>query len=139
MDLSEVKDEVFSKRMMGDGYAVLPETNDVYSPVTGQVMTIFPTKHAIGIRTSYGVEVLIHIGIDTVDLEGLPFKLYIKEGQIVDQQTKLLTVDLAFLEQKGKNSAVIVLLTNSDMLKKIRLTNVEQVTAGSEIGSAELK
>lgn len=81
IDLPEIKDEVCSKRMMGDGYAVLPETNDDY-PV--QVITIFPTKRAIGIRTNDGVEVLINIRIDTVDLDGLPFKLYGK-SLIVEQ------------------------------------------------------
>lgn len=82
--MPEIKDEVCSKRMMGDGYAVLPETNDDYSPVIVQVMTIFPTKRAIGIRTNDGVEVLINIRIDTVDLDGLPFKLYGK-SLIVEQ------------------------------------------------------
>ena len=79
--ISEVADPVFSEKMMGDGFAVLPEANEVFAPISGTILNVFPTKHAIGIQTDNGLEVLLHMGINTVDLKGEPFTLYVEEGQ----------------------------------------------------------
>ena len=79
-DISQVNDEVFSQKMMGEGFAVKPENGKIYSPVTATVVSIFKTKHAVGLKTESGLEVMLHLGIDTVELEGKPFTLKVKEG-----------------------------------------------------------
>lgn len=79
-EITEVADPVFSQKMMGDGYAVVPSNEKVYAPITGKVTSIFETQHAIGLLTNEGLEVLVHMGLDTVDLKGIPFKIYVKEG-----------------------------------------------------------
>lgn len=81
--LSEVSDDVFSQKMLGDGFAVKPTGQEVVAPVSGTITTLFPTKHAIGIKTAEGLEVLIHLGIDTVELKGEPFKLFAEQGDSV--------------------------------------------------------
>ena len=81
--ISEVADPVFSEKMMGDGFAVLPEANEVFAPISGTILNVFPTKHAIGIQTDNGLEVLLHMGINTVDLKGEPFTLYVADMIVV--------------------------------------------------------
>ena len=81
--LSEVSDDVFSQKMLGDGFAVKPTGQEVVAPVSGTITTLFPTKHAIVIKTAEGLEVLIHLGIDTVELKGEPFKLFAEQGDSV--------------------------------------------------------
>ena len=81
--LSEVSDPVFAQKMMGEGSAILPEDNRVLAPVSGTLTTVFPTKHAYGIKTDDGLEVLIHIGIDTVELNGEHFDVHVKQGDTV--------------------------------------------------------
>ncbi|MDG3374879.1 glucose PTS transporter subunit IIA, partial [Vibrio parahaemolyticus] len=78
--ITEVGDEVFSQKMMGDGFAVIPESGEIFAPVAGKVTSVFPTKHAIGLVTDSGIEVLVHMGIDTVQLNGEPFTVFVKEG-----------------------------------------------------------
>ncbi|MFK5280126.1 PTS glucose transporter subunit IIA, partial [Lacticaseibacillus paracasei] len=75
MPLDDVTDDVFSQKMMGDGFAIQPEESQIVSPVSGTVSTVFPTKHAIGITTPEGLDVLVHMGLDTVELDGKPFKV----------------------------------------------------------------
>ncbi|MGY3765099.1 PTS system trehalose-specific EIIBC component [Vagococcus vulneris] len=136
--ISKVNDQVFSEKMMGDGYAVLPEKNDIHSPVAGHVTNIFPTQHAIGITTDSGIEVLLHMGLDTVDLNGEPFKLFIEEGQKVTQETRVAEMDLKAIKEKGKGIDVVVVLTNMDKVPKIDLTKTGKVTAEAVIGSADV-
>lgn len=81
--ITAVKDPVFSSKMMGDGFAVEPENGNVYAPVSGIVTSVFPTKHAFGLLTDSGLEVLVHIGLDTVALNGVPFSVKVAEGQRV--------------------------------------------------------
>lgn len=112
-DLSEVDDEVFSKKIMGEGFAVEPDSNKIYSPVNGQVVSIFNTKHAIGFKTVEGLEVLLHLGIDTVDLEGKPFTIKINEGDQVTPTTELVEMDRKQVTDAGKKTTVITVITNS--------------------------
>ena len=83
INIEDVKDPVFSQKMMGDGFAVEPENGHIVSPVAGKVTSVFPTKHALGLVTDNGLEVLVHIGLDTVSLEGKPFEVKVSEGQTV--------------------------------------------------------
>ncbi|EST03165.1 PTS transporter subunit IIABC [Lactobacillus crispatus] len=113
-DLTQVSDEVFSKKMMGEGFAIEPADGNVYSPVAGTIESIFKTKHAIGIKTAEGLEVLLHLGLDTVELEGKPFTMHIKEGDQVTTDTLLATVDLEQIKDVGKDPIVLTLITNTN-------------------------
>ncbi|MGH2214059.1 PTS sugar transporter subunit IIA, partial [Enterococcus faecalis] len=81
--ISEVPDDVFSAKMMGDGFAVVPTDGEVSTPVAAKITSIFPTKHALGIQTDSGIVVLLHMRLDTVELQGGPFTLHVEEGQVV--------------------------------------------------------
>lgn len=85
MPITDVKDDVFSTKMLGDGYAIKPKDNHIYAPIDGTISTLFPTKHAIGIKTEQGLEVLIHLGLDTVELKGAPFTVDVKQGDKVEK------------------------------------------------------
>jgi PTS system N-acetylglucosamine-specific IIC component len=119
--ITEVGDPVFSEKMMGDGYAVLPESGEIFAPVEGTILNIFPTKHALGIATATGIEVLLHMGIDTVSLNGAPFELFVKEGQKVARGQLIAKVDLAALKAAGKKNDMIVVLTNADKVERLNV------------------
>lgn len=112
--LEDVPDEVFSTKMMGEGFAINSTDGAVFSPVSGTITTVFPSKHAIGIKTSNGVEVLVHMGIDTVALNGQGFEVFVKEGDKVSVETKLAQMDLAYIRNQGKETMIIVVITNMD-------------------------
>lgn len=111
--LEEVKDEAFASGTLGSGVAVLPSEGTVYSPIEGQISMIYPTGHAIGITTKSGRDILIHIGIDTVKLEGKGFKTYVKKGDMVLPGDRLVDVDLNLVEENGYDTSIIVLVLNT--------------------------
>ena len=111
--ISEVDDQVFASKMMGEGFAVLPSDGTIKAPISGIVKMIAPTKHAIGIVADDGMELLLHLGIDTVDLNGEPFPLTIKEGETLQQGQVIGTIDLNQIEVKGKDATVMVIITDS--------------------------
>lgn len=113
-DLTQVSDEVFSKKMMGEGFAIEPADGQIYSPITGTVMSVFKTKHAIGIQTKEGLEVMLHMGLDTVELEGKPFTVHVKEGDKVTTDTLVATVDLEQIKDARKDSIILTLITNTN-------------------------
>lgn len=115
MPLEDVQDGVFSMKMLGDGFAVKPEEGQVFSPIQGEVIHVFPTLHAIGLRTKKGTEILVHMGIDTVELEGKPFQVYVKAGDQVTIDTLLASVDLQMILTMGKRTEIIVVNTNKNM------------------------
>jgi PTS system N-acetylglucosamine-specific IIC component len=117
--ITEVGDAVFSEKMMGDGYAVMPTTGEIFAPVEGTILNIFPTKHALGIVTATGIEVLLHMGIDTVALKGKPFELFVKDGQKVARGQLIAKVDLAELAANGKKNDMIVVFTNMDKVAQL--------------------
>lgn len=119
--IEKVSDEVFSQKMMGDGYAVLPTNGQIFTPVAGKVLNVFPTKHALGIQMSNGLEVLLHMGIDTVRLKGEPFTLYVTEGQEIQRGQLIADVDLAALKANDCPTDMIVVFTNSDHLANFSL------------------
>ena len=109
--IEDVSDPVFSQKMMGDGYGIEPTNGEIYSPIKGEVVSVFPTKHALGLKTDNGIEVLVHIGIDTVELEGSPFEVFVSEGDKVTKDTLLANVDLEALKELEKSDTVIMLMT----------------------------
>lgn len=136
--IEEVSDEVFSQKMMGDGYAVIPTNGKIFSPVNGEVVSIFPTKHAIGLKMANGLEILLHMGIDTVELNGAPFEIKVTEGQKVTPETLIAEVDLEALKSNGKDNAMIVVITNMDQVKDLQLSADKEVNAGEEIGEVHV-
>lgn len=130
--LSEVSDDVFSQKMLGDGFAVKPTGQEVVAPVSGTITTLFPTKHAIGIKTVEGLEVLIHLGIDTVELKGEPFKLFVDQGDSVKAGDKLAEMDIADVADHGLDNTVMVVYTNMDLLKEVKDVDPRPVEAGDD-------
>ena len=126
--LEEVSDPVFQEKMMGDGYFIDPSDGHIYSPVDGTITTVFPTKHAIGITTTNGLDVLIHMGIDTVNLDGKPFDVKVTQGQKVKQGDLLAMVDLEQIKEAKKETSMIVILTNMDDIDTFVLTKTGTVT-----------
>lgn len=132
LDLKEVPDQVFSKKMIGEGFAIEPVSGDVVSPVNGKVMTIFPTKHAICIIADNGQEVLIHFGIDTVKLKGQGFQLLIKEGQRVKIKQPILRVDLEIIKTKISSIITPIIFTNLPKAQCVVFKEGKEVKAGQE-------
>lgn len=130
IQLTEVPDPVFSKKMMGDGFAIVPKHGKVYSPVTGQIMQVFPTKHAIGIKTKEGLEILIHIGLDTVELNGEGFTVFVKEGQSIKIGEPILDFDIPFLKRNNKEIVTPIVITNMEKLKEVEVVATSDVTTG---------
>ncbi|VFA57379.1 PTS system transporter subunit IIBC [Enterococcus hirae] len=138
-EITEVADPVFAQKMMGEGYAVLPSNEKVYAPVAGKVTNIFDTQHAIGLLTNEGLEVLVHMGLDTVELNGLPFTIHVKEGDSVTPKTQLADMDLTAIEQAGKKTDILVVLTNNEKVAALTLDQTGLVRHSEKIGKAQLK
>ncbi|MDT2846263.1 N-acetylglucosamine-specific PTS transporter subunit IIBC [Enterococcus thailandicus] len=137
--ITEVGDEVFSQKMMGDGFAVIPESGEIFAPVAGKVTSVFPTKHAIGLVTDSGIEVLVHMGIDTVQLNGEPFTVFVKEGQQVGRGQMLAKVNLASLKASGKEADMIVVFTNPDKIDTFSVTTGQDGEVNEIIGTVTSK
>lgn len=137
--IHEANDPVFAQKMMGEGYFVEPENGHIYSPVSGKVSSIFPTKHAIGITTPSGLEVLLHMGINTVDLEGKPFTIDVTEGQEVTPDTLVASADLNAIKSAGKGTEMLVLVTNMDKVKDYIMDHRGEVSPGAELMRVETK
>ena len=112
MPVTEVADQVFSSKAMGDGIAIDPSEGKIYAPFSGEITVAFPTGHAYGIKAANGKEVLIHIGMDTVELEGKGFKPCVKQGDIVKQGDLLTEVDLDYIRSQGKPVVTPVIFTD---------------------------
>jgi len=138
--ITEVPDPVFAEKMMGDGFCVFPEilsAAQVVSPVDGEVVNLFPTGHAVGIRTSGGLEVLVHIGIDTVKLQGKGFRILVTEGAKVTAGQPLMEVDLTAIQGDVPSLATTVVFTNLDEKKSWRLERQGSVEAGDPVAVVE--
>ncbi|AGK98663.1 PTS sugar transporter subunit IIA [Clostridium pasteurianum] len=114
INLDDVSDDVFSKRKMGDGFAIEPEDGNVFSPVDGMVTSVFPTKHGISIKSNSGLEILIHFGLNTVALKGEGFNLYTKEGAVVKAGDLILKVDIEEVKKKIPSIVVPIIFLEAD-------------------------
>lgn len=142
-NVSEVDDEVFSAKIMGNGYSIVPADSeqqcDVYSPVVGVVTTVFPTKHAVGIRMENDLDILVHFGIDTVEMEGKPFEMFVKIDDEVTPQTKLASIDLNQLREAGKLTDLIVVCTSAKQVESMTLASNEKVIVHEVVGNVIAK
>ena len=138
IELDQVKDPVFAQKMMGDGFAVEPANGNIVSPVSGTVSSIFPTKHALGLVTEAGLEVLVHIGLDTVSLEGKPFTVRVTEGQQVAAGDLLVTADLGAIREAGRETTTVVVFTNGDAIKSVKLEQTGSLAAKTAVAKVEL-
>ena len=136
--LEQVKDPVFAQKMMGDGFAVEPANGNIVSPVSGTVSSVFPTKHALGLVTEAGLEVLVHIGLDTVSLEGKPFTVHVAEGQKVAAGDLLVTADLDAIRAAGRETSTVVVFTNGDAIKSVKLEQTGSLAAKTAVAKVEL-
>lgn len=132
LSITKCKDKVFSEKMMGDGFLIKPESGEFVSPVTGKVSMVFETKHAIAFTTNDGFEVLVHIGMDTVKLNGEGFEVLVNSGDKVKAGQKICNVDLSLIESKGYLTHTPVVITNLDG-KEISLIKTGKCNKGEEI------
>ncbi len=135
--LEQVEDGVFSEKMVGDGFAVEPTDNQVYAPADCEVATVFGTKHAIGLTTTDGVELLIHLGIDTVQMNGAPFTIDVKEGDKLKKGDKIGSFDEKMIVEAGYRTVTPVVVTNSDAYTTFTLQKTGKVSAGDEVLTVE--
>lgn len=119
LPIEKAEDEVFASKVMGDGVVILPETTDVYAPFDGTIASLFPTKHAIRLVSDKGAEILIHIGINTVDLNGEGSKAFVKQGDSVTKGDKLSSFDKVAIENAGYSSQTMVIITNGSNYNQI--------------------
>lgn len=135
--IEQASDPVFAQKMMGEGYFVEPTNGHIYAPTSGIISSIFPTKHAIGLTTADGLELLIHMGVNTVELGGTPFDIKVSEGQAVTKDTMIADVDLAAIKEAGKETAMMVLLTNMEHVLTFVLTHTGEVRAKTPVMDVE--
>lgn len=133
MELSQIKDAAFASGVLGKGVAIVPSEGKVVSPVDGTVTTIFPTLHAIGITSDEGVEILIHIGLDTVQLEGKGFKGMVKDGDKITKGQTLIEFDIDYITKEGYCLETPVLVTNADNYLDVISENKDNVNYGESI------
>ena len=131
--LSEVHDEVFASEMMGKGCAVIPEEGKVYAPFDGKVVGLLDSHHAVGMESTDGVEVLIHVGMDTVKLNGRCFTIHVEEGEQVKKGQLLLEFDIPGIKEAGYEVTTPVIITNSDEFSDVQMIAEGQVAVGAEI------
>jgi PTS system glucose-specific IIA component len=133
INITEVPDKVFAAKMAGEGVAIIAEGDVVLAPIDGVVSLIFESNHAIAIRLDNGIELLIHIGIDTVELNGQGFTRLVEEGQKVKIGDPLLKMDRKFIVEKGYSVITPVLITNPDVLKNIEINIGINAVGGQDV------
>ena len=132
--IEEVKDEVFSSKALGDGLAIIPSGELICAPCTGTIsMVAEGSNHAVGMTLANGAEILIHVGLDTVSLNGKGFKILVKEGQKVKPGTKLLKFDKSFIESEGFDTACVFVLTNCEDFPDVRFFTGQDVVQNETV------
>ncbi len=126
--LSKVNDYVFSNKLVGDGFAIEPTSDTIVSPTFGEIIMIFPTKHAIGIRRNDGLEFLLHFGIDTVELNGEGFNLYCSVGDIINEGDILGKIDINLIKSKGFDPTSMLCVSESKNIEVVPLNIDLEVT-----------
>ncbi|MGE7879376.1 PTS sugar transporter subunit IIA [Peribacillus muralis] len=138
--MEDVPDPVFSGKLMGDGIAIFPKEGLVVAPIDAEVVQVFHTKHAIGLKTKNGIELLMHIGLETVNLKGEGFEVHVAEGQRVKAGDKLVTFDIEFLKSNAPSIITPIVITNGELVEKVEKTASTEATINeTEIMSIALK
>ena len=130
LPLSEAGDAAFSEGLLGKGAVIVPTVGEIIAPFDGVVVTLFPTKHAIGLLSSQGAELLIHVGIDTVQLDGQFFESFVKQGEIVKQGQRLLSFDIKAIETAGFNTQIPIIVTNTQDYSQVEATTAQTINEG---------
>ncbi|MCJ1656371.1 PTS glucose transporter subunit IIA [Staphylococcus sp. NRL 16/872] len=128
--IEDIPDPVFAQKMMGEGFGINPSEGEVVSPIEGKVDNVFPTKHAIGLKADNGLELLVHIGLDTVQLDGQGFEILVNSGDTVKIGDPLLKFDLEYIRQNAKDVISPIIITNSDQTESIHIDDVQAVVKG---------
>ena len=132
--LEDVHDDVFSKKMVGDGYAVEPTDGKIVAPAAGTIVSVMKnTKHAITMKTDAGLEVLIHMGLDTVELEGKPFDVKVSDGEKVSAGQELAVMNLEDIKTAGKDTTIIVTVTNAAHVAGMTSFDDQAIKAGQKV------
>lgn len=140
VSIENVPDPVFAQRMMGDGIAIIPNEGILVSPVEGKVIQVFHTKHAIGIQSNNGIEILLHIGLETVELNGEGFEVLVSEGQKVNVGDILVKFDIAFLQSQNKEIITSLVITNStDKVTELIQIESKVISRSEKITTCTLK
>ncbi|MFC0186862.1 PTS glucose transporter subunit IIA [Fictibacillus aquaticus] len=138
--IEEVPDPTFAQKMMGDGIAIEPTEGVVVSPVDGEIVQFFHTKHAIGIKSNAGTEILIHVGLETVNMKGEGFEGHVEVGDKVSAGQKLLTFDLDLIKERAASTITPVVITNSDQIETLNKRAADEAVKGeTALLSLELK
>lgn len=130
MPLDEVNDPMFSGKMIGDGFAIKPTNDYIVSPIQGEVVLVFPTKHAIGLKNKDGIEIMIHVGMDTVNENGKGFEVFVNVGDKVKKGTTLIKIDREYLSNKGYDLTTPCIITNMNIVESIELNLNSNVMGG---------
>ena len=140
VNLSEVPDPVFAEKMMGDGFAIIPEEGKLVSPVKGEIIQVFPTKHAFGIKTDGGVELLLHVGLETVSMKGEGFDVLVSAGDEVEVGQPLLNYDLELVKEKAKDIITPCVVTSGEAVETITVSKLnDTVDYAEEVAVLKLK
>ncbi|WP_018664469.1 PTS sugar transporter subunit IIA [Heyndrickxia acidiproducens] len=131
--IEDVPDEMFSQKMIGDGIAIEPEEGVVAAPIDGEIVQLFPTMHAVGIRGKSGIEILIHIGLETVTMNGEGFQGFVKQGDSVKAGDKLITFDLESIKKHADSIISPVVITNPDSVNSLAKTGETYVKRGESV------
>ncbi|MCE4964875.1 PTS sugar transporter subunit IIA [Staphylococcus haemolyticus] len=130
INIEDIPDPVFAQKMMGEGFGINPTEGEVVSPIEGKVDNVFPTKHAIGLKADNGLEILVHIGLDTVQLDGQGFEILVSSGDTVQVGDPLLKFDLEYIRNNAKDVISPIIITNSDQTESIHVNDVKVVIKG---------
>ena len=133
VSLTTVNDKVFSAKLMGDGAAIVPNSGDVFAPVSGEITVAYETKHAYGIKSDNGAEVLLHLGIDTVELKGKNFNSEVVQGQHIEQGQRLGSFDIAAIKAAGYDPTVMVVVTNTADYASVDRIKIQNVAMGDKL------
>ncbi|PTK74996.1 PTS glucose transporter subunit IIA [Staphylococcus haemolyticus] len=130
INIEDIPDPVFAQKMMGEGFGINPTEGEVVSPIEGKVDNVFPTKHAIGLKADNGLEILVHIGLDTVQLDGQGFEILVSSGDTVQVGDPLLKFDLEYIRNNAKDVISPIIISNSDQTESIHVNDVKAVIKG---------
>ena len=137
-DISEIPDEVFSTKMLGNGIGFESTEGVLYAPVDGEILQVFPTKHAMILKSKEGIEILLHIGIDTVEMKGEGFESFTEKGQQVKAGDKLLAFNNDLIKAKAKSNLSVLVLTDNEIMESVEF-NLGTVDKNNEVIVVKLK